>query len=184
MRAYGVVDRDRPVDGVDHRGYGGKHRIKIEFVFENSVDAFGDGILIAVILIGHARQHARGGELLAVVMTTVLTASIRMMQHAPDVTERRDRALERDQGRVVRQIAAHVPADDLPRIQIRDQKQIHKRVGQSEIGNVTDDDLAGRRHGRGFQDVRRDGIPVLRIRRAREAGLPFDQASRRPQERP
>ena len=75
MRAHGVVARDRPFDRVDHGRHEGKHSVHVEFVFENAVDPFGDRMLIAVILIGHTRQHAHGGELLQVVMATALTAA-------------------------------------------------------------------------------------------------------------
>ena len=105
-----------------------------------------------------------------------------MMQHAVYVPERVDRPLERDDRRVVRQIATHVPADDLARKQIRHEEQIHERMRQPEIDDIADDDLAGRGHHRRFQAVWRHGIPVLGIRRARVPRLPLDQASRRAQQ--
>ena len=98
------------------------------------------------------------------------------------VPERVDRPLERDHGRVVRQIATHVPANDPARKQIRHQEQIHERVRQSEIGDIADDDLAGRRHRHRFQAIRGHGIPVVRLRGARVPRLPLDQTSRRAQQ--
>ena len=58
MRADGVVRLDGVRNGVLCFREGSKDGVQIEFIFEDAVDALGDGILIAVIRIGHARQHA------------------------------------------------------------------------------------------------------------------------------
>lgn len=76
MRTHSVVNRNRLCDRVDNGGHRGKLRVEIEFAFTNAVDAFRDRVLITVILIGHSGEHADRGELLAVVMATVLTVAI------------------------------------------------------------------------------------------------------------
>ena len=81
MRAHGVVDRDDVVDRVDDVGHRRKHGVEIEFVFQDAVNPFGDRILITVILVGHTGEPADRGELLEVVMATVLGGFNRSSQH-------------------------------------------------------------------------------------------------------
>ena len=74
---------------------------------------------------------------------------------------------------MMREIATHVPAHDEPREQIGDEEQVRKRaVVEAEVGDVTDDDLAGAGHGHRFQVVRGDRVVMLRIRGLGRAALP------------
>ena len=60
VRPDGVVTMDGGGDRLLCGGKGREDRIEVELVLQDPVDAVGDGVLVAVRAIGHARQHARG----------------------------------------------------------------------------------------------------------------------------
>ena len=177
VRAEGVVHLDGVRDGVPRLRHRGKGRVEIEFIFEDAVDAFGDGILIAVIGIGHAREHAMRVKLMQIFVTTVLAAAIRVMDDALGRTERVKGVVQRDERRVMREIAAEMPADYPTGEEIGDKKEIGKAVPrESEIRDVADHDLArgGDRHH--LYQIWRDGVVMSRIRRLRVPALPLYEA--------
>lgn len=176
-------DRVVDVDGVRDRGACVSHRgeagIKIELVLQDAVDAFGHGVLITVRAIRHARQHAQGLQLPEIGMTAVLTATIRVVHDARAVPERLLRGVEGRERAVMREVPPEVPADDVPRVQIRDEKQVRERaVREAEVGDVAHDDLAGRAHRLRLHQILRDRVLMARVGGLRRAAFPGHEASR------
>jgi len=63
--------------GMDRR----KLDVQVEFIFQNAVHPFGHGILIAMVLVRHARDHAELVQAREVVVATVLGGFNRSSQH-------------------------------------------------------------------------------------------------------
>lgn len=180
----GVVAMDGGGDDRLRRREVGKERVEVELVFQDPVDAFGHGVLIAVGTVGHAREHPRGVQGRAVRVTAVLRAAVRVMDHAGTVAEGLLGHGEGLQGSVMREVAAEVPADDVARAEIRDEEEIREGAArQRQVRDVADDDLAGRRDGRRRQQIRRWSIAMPRIGRLRLPPLPWHQLPVRAQER-
>jgi hypothetical protein len=83
VQASSVVRVDGLRDGVVRLGKGGKGLIEVEFVLQDAVDALGEGVLVAVIGIRHARQEPMGGERSQEVMAAVLGGFNRSSKHFP-----------------------------------------------------------------------------------------------------
>lgn len=179
MRADGVVDRDGVADRGACVSERGEARIEIEFVFQHAVDAFGHRVLVAMRPVGHAREHPQGLQLPEVLVTAVLTATIGVMDDPRAVPERLLGGSEGRERAVMREIPPQVPADDAPRGQIGDEKQVGKRaVREAEVRDVTDHHLARGGDGHRLHEIRGDDVVVPRIRGLRGAPFPGHQASR------
>jgi hypothetical protein len=84
--------------------------IQIKLVLEDAVDAFRQGILVAVVGVGHAWQPPLVGERAEERVATVLAPPVRVMQHAVALAEGDAGLLEGQQRPVMGEIAAEMPA--------------------------------------------------------------------------
>jgi len=110
---------------------------------------------------------------------SALTPPIRVVHHARRGPERLSRGVEGDERRVVREIAAHVPADDVARAQIRHEKEVRKvATREAEIRDVADHDLPRGGHRHRFEPIGGDRITMPRIRGLRRTPFARDQAPR------
>lgn len=172
----GVVGVDRVRDG----GVRGDERredgIEVKLVLQDPVDAFREGVLVAVVGIGHAGEPPLVGESTEELVTAILAPAVRVMQHAVAGAEGGARLVEGLPRTVMREIAAQMPAHDMAAVHVGREEQIGKPVAlEAEIRDVADDSLAGPGDVGVLEPIRRHGVPVPRVRRERAAPFPLDE---------
>jgi hypothetical protein len=68
------------------------------------------------------------------------------------------------------EVARDLPADDAPRVQVEDDREVHEAGDGAQVGQVRDPDLVRRRHLElALDQIRCDGVRVPRLRRGDEA---------------
>ena len=140
--------------------------IERELRLQDTIDAFGNRILIDVSIFRHAHYPAANFlYFLAVFAAVILQTVVRMMDQKPARGASRQRHPEGTQCSVQRQAQRDVIADDLSRIQIGDQGQVGKPLRQTQIRDVSNENMA-RICGDDVTDfVVVQATPPLRIRR-------------------
>ena len=102
-----------------------------------------------------------------------------VVRDARAVPERLLRGVEGLERAVMRKVTAVVPADDVPRVQIRDEKQMREHdVREAEVGDVAHDDLAWRAHRPRRHQILRDRVMIARVGGLRCAAFPGHEAPR------
>lgn len=135
-----VVDRHGLID---HSPGLGKvtGALQQQFVLENAVDTFSQGILIAVITVGHgARQPMHSMDLL-VVIGAILDTSVRMMDQSLAALTLLERHLQGLADLLGAQTVMGVIAHDLTGVRIGEQTEINKPVVGGPVGDVGHPDL-------------------------------------------
>lgn len=115
----------------------------IEFALKRTKETFRNGIVPAVSLAAHASD-----QIVAIVeplngIRCVLRAAIRVKDHRAVGVPSIDRHLESVKHNTRFESMTHRPADDSPRKQIQDHRQVEPAFVGLEIGNVTDPDAIG-----------------------------------------
>ena len=107
-----------------------------ELSLQDPVDPLCQGVLVAVVAIGHRALQAMAAMQLLIRMGAVLNATVRMMdqpllRHAS--AQRHPQRLRHFLGLQAR---VHMPADDLARVRVGDQAQVHAFVHCGQVGDV------------------------------------------------
>ena len=150
MRTIRIVQMDSLMDGQVNLGPIDKALSQVILVFENTDEAFGEDVVVAVTDCAHAGLDLVTQQGVHVQMAGVLDTMIAMM----DQGLRCDRVvlerhLQAGQGAISGQRVRHMAADDETGKQIHEQEEIGKATNfQFQVGNVTHPDLvrAGDRH--------------------------------------
>jgi hypothetical protein len=110
-------------------------------------------------------------EPLSVPDRCVLNTAIGMMDQVPvdPVAPRPDRHFKRIEGKLRPQRIRNLPADDLPREKIKNERRIHKAARRLDIGNVSDSPPVRRGCGE---------VPLQQVRRPLVTGPSRDRRTR------
>nr|GFB17219.1 hypothetical protein [Tanacetum cinerariifolium] len=135
-----------------------------EFIFENTVDALGQCVLVAVVAVGHgaAQRSLTQGRLVGI--RAVLTAPVGVVDTARGRRPGLAHGL-RQRGQTARRVQAtmHLRADDFARKRIRDQAQIDRALAGRQIGDIAHVELVrGRWLWRVFHQIRVTAEAVVR----------------------
>ncbi len=121
----------------------GECLVEEELVFEDAVDAFGHGVLVAVVLLGHAGEYAVAEQAVGVGGGAVLDAPVGVVDKPRSRAGHLQSSLEGSQAARQLQGIADVVADHAAGVEVGDQGQVAEPVGRPEVGDVRDPYLVG-----------------------------------------
>ena len=107
-----------------------------EFALEDAVDPFGQGILIAVVAVGHRAAQVIAPMDVLIVGRAILDPAIGVMDQRLAAPACAQRFLQRLTDLFGLQAVVNVMADDLARERIGDQAQIYKRARSRQVRDV------------------------------------------------
>lgn len=144
MRTLFVVDGD----GLPHHPPGLRQvpgTVQQELGFQDAVDPLRQGILVAVVAVGHRAADAVLSMQLLVAVGAVLHAPVRVMDQRRRPGSCLQRLLQGLRNLCRMQGLMNVVAHDLARVRIRDQADVAEPGPHRQIGDVRHPDLLGRR---------------------------------------
>jgi hypothetical protein len=120
-----------------------KGLIEIEFIFKDAVNAFSQGVFVAVIVFSHTNGDVMSLKNLCVDIAAVLDTAVGVMYESVNVFSLVKGFIKGSNATTEFKAVTKVITDDLTRVSISDQSQVTKAFNGPDIGDITHPDLVG-----------------------------------------